>query len=667
MSTSSAPLDAATITALQVSLPGIWPCNVCSYDNEGKRKRCVMCNSPRVLKATQPRDQCSYTASAPTTASFANSTQEELPAEPGAVAASTSSPREILELTSTAEISGASSLSLLASKGLSLEWPCDLCSFLNPASDTKLLDQLRCAMCDTPGSGGGEFGDDGDASPEPATGHNRKKSKHKAHKKEKSFKTNLPWLRRSVRHEGGAEECMPAAMWEHCLEDIAAELGGWAEVDGSTWIRSGNGISGGGRCMYGRAKPMLVEDVAAWCHLGQRDLFVDVGSGMGQVVFQVATTVGCRAVGVEVLAARHSAALQLLEYVEACLEDRGFRSIAGTCELLHCSLLDPALQRKYLEAADVLMVNNAEGIFEADTAGKDLNGEVAKVARRMRIGARVASLDSLVGLNGLVAAGAFTVRRHSSGGGATGAASCSWREQSGKAQAVWVYTKVAAAWRCDRCGWADNAVATADACTRGRRVGDGLGNGGGGGDEADGGDDGGGSDGDARYHCTKKLVSTRRAAPQPAAASSSSGAPSRPPLKGKRQRVANAKDPSRAGPGWAWVSEDEDDGEWHVEACVACGKGGELLCCDECPAAYHLTRKCCGQARESLPLADAGLWFCPACREAGVPARRAEADAAAARPSSAVDADPSRYRGSIPPLRAEKGATATAGVSKAHV
>jgi hypothetical protein len=121
--------------------------------------------------------------------------------------------------------------------------------------------------------------------------------------------------------------------------------------------------------------------------------------------------------------------------------------------------------------------------------------------------------------------------------------------------------------------------------------------------------------------------------------------------------VANAKDPSRAGPGWAWVSEFEDDGEWHAEACVACGKGGELLCCDECPAAYHLTRKCCGQARESLPLADAGLWFCPVCREAGVPARRAEADAAAA----------SRYLGGIPPVRTEKGATATAGVSKAHV
>jgi len=43
------------------------------------------------------------------------------------------------------------------------------------------------------------------------------------------------------------------------------------------------------------------------------------------------------------------------------------------------------------------------------------------------------------------------------------------------------------------------------------------------------------------------------------------------------------------------------------EACRLCGEGGDLVCCESCPSAFHL---------ECLELSElpAGEWFCPGCR-----------------------------------------------------
>jgi hypothetical protein len=177
------------------------------------------------------------------------------------------------------------------------------------------------------------------------------------------------------------------------------------------------------------------------CGVGPGDTFVDVGSGMGQVVMQVAATVGCVAVGVEVSPERHSAGLQLLEYVEAVLADRHFRPFAPTphpeapdegaagsssssssstslvaatseqqqqqqphppqpaplpgcdpatlsrCRLVVGSLEDAGLQGGLKKAgASVLFVNNAEGIFAPAVAGRDLNDAVSRFARTLADG-----------------------------------------------------------------------------------------------------------------------------------------------------------------------------------------------------------------------------------------------------------------------------------------
>ena len=50
--------------------------------------------------------------------------------------------------------------------------------------------------------------------------------------------------------------------------------------------------------MYGAMNPLFIEDcVVQPSQLGRSDSFLDIGSGIGQVVLQVAATVGCKSTG----------------------------------------------------------------------------------------------------------------------------------------------------------------------------------------------------------------------------------------------------------------------------------------------------------------------------------------------------------------------------------
>ena len=64
---------------------------------------------------------------------------------------------------------------------------------------------------------------------------------------------------------------------------------------------------------------------------------------------------------------------------------------------------------------------------------------------------------------------------------------------------------------------------------------------------------------------------------------------------------------------------DEDQGSGveaavhsNADACMLCNMGGSLLCCDACPAAYHM--RCIGESAKSLPPGD---WLCPECALGG--------------------------------------------------
>lgn len=50
----------------------------------------------------------------------------------------------------------------------------------------------------------------------------------------------------------------------------------------------------------------------------------------------------------------------------------------------------------------------------------------------------------------------------------------------------------------------------------------------------------------------------------------------------------------------------------NADVCVLCGHGGNLLCCDACPAAYHV--RCVGETSRAMGSTE---WLCPECRVGG--------------------------------------------------
>lgn len=52
----------------------------------------------------------------------------------------------------------------------------------------------------------------------------------------------------------------------------------------------------------------------------------------------------------------------------------------------------------------------------------------------------------------------------------------------------------------------------------------------------------------------------------------------------------------------------EQDDDEHQEFCRVCKDGGELLCCDSCPSAYHT--HCLNPPLTEIPDGD---WKCPRC------------------------------------------------------
>ena len=59
--------------------------------------------------------------------------------------------------------------------------------------------------------------------------------------------------------------------------------------------------------------------------------------------------------------------------------------------------------------------------------------------------------------------------------------------------------------------------------------------------------------------------------------------------------------------------QEDSDGE-HADYCHICQDGGELLCCDKCPKAYHL--QCLYPPLKKIP---DGTWHCPRCTVSVVP------------------------------------------------
>lgn len=139
--------------------------------------------------------------------------------------------------------------------------------------------------------------------------------------------------------------------------------------------------------VYGELLPKFVSKIFRDTRLGPNHVFVDLGSGVGNVVLQAALEVGCESWGCEIMGnACVLADLQEQEFKARC---RLWGLAIGDINLQRGDFLENQMISKVLPKADVILVNN-----QAFTP--ELNDHLTSKFLDLKEGCQVVSLKSFV-------------------------------------------------------------------------------------------------------------------------------------------------------------------------------------------------------------------------------------------------------------------------------
>lgn len=175
---------------------------------------------------------------------------------------------------------------------------------------------------------------------------------------------------------------------------------------------------------YGELLTPFVHKIFAQTSLNSSHVFVDLGSGVGNVVLQSALQTGAESWGIEKMDL--AASLATLQAAELKARSRLWNIHLGPLHLLHGDFLDAPAIDAVLRRADVVLVNNK--VF-----GETLNNSLLQKFLDLKVGCRVVSLESFGGAgaarqggrNEQSIAGLFEEERFESG-----SASVSWAGES---------------------------------------------------------------------------------------------------------------------------------------------------------------------------------------------------------------------------------------------
>ncbi|QSS65553.1 histone-lysine N-methyltransferase [Histoplasma capsulatum] len=139
--------------------------------------------------------------------------------------------------------------------------------------------------------------------------------------------------------------------------------------------------------VYGELLPRFISDIFKQTKLKSDQVFVDLGSGVGNVVLQAALEIGCESWGCEVMQnACDVAELQGREFEARC---RLWGLSPGIVRLIRGSFLTEESIIRALHRADVVLINN-----QAFTP--QLNNEIINHFLDMKEGCQIVSLKSFV-------------------------------------------------------------------------------------------------------------------------------------------------------------------------------------------------------------------------------------------------------------------------------
>lgn len=139
--------------------------------------------------------------------------------------------------------------------------------------------------------------------------------------------------------------------------------------------------------VYGELLPRFISTIFKETKLKSRQVFVDLGSGVGNVVLQAALEVGCESWGCEMMSnACDLADLQQSEFKARC---RLWGIAPGKTHLVRGDFLEQESITSVLKRADVVLINN-----QAFTP--QLNNELINHFLDMKEGCKIVSLKSFV-------------------------------------------------------------------------------------------------------------------------------------------------------------------------------------------------------------------------------------------------------------------------------
>ncbi|KAJ3751202.1 DOT1-domain-containing protein [Lentinula detonsa] len=145
--------------------------------------------------------------------------------------------------------------------------------------------------------------------------------------------------------------------------------------------------------VYGEILPSLVHELLSLSKLNQDSLFMDLGSGVGNVVVQAALQTGCKSYGIELVEGPAQVAKEMAEQFKT--RCRMWGVACGEIELEEGDMLESARVAELLPKADVILVDNK--VFE-----EKLNEALRPKFLDLKEGAIVISLKPFVSsLNGL--------------------------------------------------------------------------------------------------------------------------------------------------------------------------------------------------------------------------------------------------------------------------
>jgi len=116
--------------------------------------------------------------------------------------------------------------------------------------------------------------------------------------------------------------------------------------------------------VYGELMPSLVYEMIQITQLNENSLFLDLGSGVGNVVVQASLQTGCRSYGIEILPTPAKVAREMKKNLEVRCRMWGVR--IGEIELEEGNMLESPRVNELMSQADVVLVDNK--VFEQSCA-----------------------------------------------------------------------------------------------------------------------------------------------------------------------------------------------------------------------------------------------------------------------------------------------------------